>query len=271
MKVPKHRNWLLLSLGLGLLSTAVASAQAQDQGLVFHWSGKLAAERVVEIKNANGNIDAEAASGDEISVTAEKSGRDADKVRIEVVPFSDGVVICAIYPPGIFGGSSGHCEAGNGKYSSNVHGDNARVHFTVRLPRNLRFSAEAVNGDVTAQNMGRFVHAASVNGSVNVSTEAWAQAETVNGSIKVKMGDAAWQGTLRIDSVNGSVELQMPEDFNADVKFSSVNGQMNSEFPIAISGGFPHSARGTIGKGGRSLLVDTVNGSVTLKKSGGTI
>jgi hypothetical protein len=58
------------------------------------------------------------------------------------------------------------------------------------------------------------------------------------------------------------------------VKFSSVNGQMTSEFPqLTISNGFPvgHSASGTIGKGGRSLVVDTVNGNVDLKKSAGTI
>lgn len=241
--------------------------------MVFHWTGKLAADKIVEIKNVNGNVDAEAAPGDEIQVTAEKSGRDADKVKIEVVPFADGVTICAIYPPGIFGGSSGRCEP-NKSYSSNVHGDNARVHFTVRLPKNLRFSAENVNGDVTAEDMGRFVHAASVDGSINVTTAAWAQAETVNGSIKASMGDAAWNGTLKIASVNGSIELRMPSDLNADVKFSSVNGQMSSEFPeLSVSNGWPvgHNAHGTIGKGGRSLRVDTVNGSVDLKKSAGTI
>ena len=268
MKFRRYRNQLLPLVGLLLLST---TAWAQDQGAVFHWSGELAADKIVEIKNVNGNIDAETTVGDEIQVTAEKSGRDADKVKIEVVPFADGVTVCAIYPPGIFGGSTGRCEPGK-SYSSNVHGDNARVHFTVRLPKNLRFSGVTVNGDVTAQDMGRFVHAVSVNGSIRVSTSAWAQADTVNGSITAKMGDAAWMGTLKIASVNGSIELQMPDDLNADVKFSSVNGQMSSDFPITISGGFAgHNAHGTIGKGGRSLVVDTVNGSVELKKSAGTI
>ena len=152
MNFRKRRNHLLSLVGLLLLS---AAAWAQDQGPVFYWSGKLAADRIVEIKNVNGNIDAETSVGDEIQVTAEKSGRDADKVKIEVVPFADGVTVCAIYPPGIFGGSTGRCEPGK-SYSSNVHGDNARVHFTVYLPKNLRFSGVTVNGDVSAQDMGRF-------------------------------------------------------------------------------------------------------------------
>ena len=268
--VLQHRKVMLPLGGLLLLS---AAAWAQDQSPVFHWSGKLAAEKTVEIKNVNGNIDAEASPGDEIQVTAEKSGRDADKAKIEVVPHEDGVTICAIYPPGVFGGSAGRCEPKK-SYSSNVHGDNARVHFTVRLPKNLRFSGTTVNGDVRAEDMGRFVRAVSVNGSIRVSTSAWAQADTVNGSIKARMGDAAWSGTLKLASVNGSIELDMPDDLSAEVKFSSVNGQMSSEFPqLAVNNGFPvgHSARGTIGKGGRSLVVETVNGNVDLKKSGGPI
>jgi hypothetical protein len=246
--------------------------QAQNQGLVFHWTGKLSAGQMLEIKNANGNIDAEGIAGNEIQVTAEKSGQHADQVKIEVVPSVEGVTICAIYPPGIFGGSASHCEPNKG-YSSNVNGDEARVHFTVRLPKNLRFSGVNVNGNVRADDMGRFVHAVSVNGSVGVSTEEWAQAETVNGSIKVTMGDADWPGKLKIASVNGSVELHMPSDLNADVKFSSVNGEMSSDFPIEISNGWPvgHSAHGTVGKGGRSLVVDTVNGSVSMQKSAGTL
>ena len=253
-------------------SVGFAWPESNDQGPVFQWSGKLPADQILEIRNVNGNIDAAPASDDEIQVTAEKSGRDADKVRIEVVTSREGVTICAVYPPSIFGGSAGSCEP-NKNYSSNVHGDDARVHFSVRLPKNLRFSGTTVNGSVTAEGLGRFVHAVSVNGSIRVSTSAWAQADTVNGSIKAIMGDAAWTGTLKIASVNGSVELEMPDDFNADVKCSSVNGRMNSEFPLTINNGFPvgHSARGTVGKGGRSLVIDTVNGNVDLKKSAGTI
>jgi hypothetical protein len=268
MTLRTFRSSLLLPAGLILMA---ALAWAQDQGREFHWSGKLSAGQVVEIKNVNGSIDAEAASVDEVTVTAEKTGPKAGQVKIEVVPSSEGVTICAIYPSGFFGGSSGPCEPGSSWHNSNIHGDNTQVRFTVRMPKNLRFSANTVNGSVTAEDIGRFVRANSVNGSLRISTAEWAQAETVNGSIKVSMGNAAWTGTLKIASVNGSVELHMPDDLNAEVKFSSVNGRMDSDFPITISNGFPvgHSAHGTVGKGGRTLVVDTVNGSVHLKKSGG--
>jgi DUF4097 and DUF4098 domain-containing protein YvlB len=257
---PKVRLTIFLSLALTLAS----AASAQDQGREFHWSGKLAPDQVVEIKNVNGTIEAEAASGDEIQVSAEKIGPHAEEVKIEVVPSSQGVTICAIYPS-----ASGACEPGTHWHSGNVHGDRVQVRFHASIPRNLRFTEISVNGNVSAEDMGRVVYAESVNGSVHVSTAAWAHMETVNGAVKGRMGNAGWSGTLKIASVNGSIDLEMPDDLNANVDFKSVNGGITSDFPVTISGFVGHSAHGQIGSGGRELQIRTVNGSVALKKAGG--
>jgi Putative adhesin len=262
----RSRISLFTAASLILISTA----WGQDNGREFHWSGKLAADKLVEIKNVNGDIDAEGSSTDEVQVTAEKSGPNAEQVKIEVVPSSEGVTICTMYAGGIFGGSTGPCESGKG-WHTNIHGDRTKVHFIVHMPKNLRFAGTSVNGSVIAEDMGREVRADTVNGSIRVSTAAWAQADTVNGSIKARMGAADWTGTLKLDSVNGSIDLEMPDDLNADVKFSSVNGQMRSDFPLTITGniGPGHSAHGKIGNGGRELVIDTVNGNVELRKAGG--
>ena len=72
--------------------------------------------------------------------------------------------------------------------------------------------------------------------------------------------------SLKISTVNGSIELRMPSEFNADVRFSSVNGRLNSDFPLTMSGHFGgRRVEGRIGNGGRELVVDTVNGSLRLK------
>ena len=102
MNIRTCRRSLLILLGVVACS---ALGWTEDQGREFHWSGKLAADQLVQVKNVNGNIDAEGASGDQVEVTAEKSGPDADQVKIQVVTGGDGVVICAIYP-----GSSGSCS-----------------------------------------------------------------------------------------------------------------------------------------------------------------
>ena len=146
-------NMRTCRLGI-LLGTALFASFAwgEDQGREFHWSGKLAADQLVQVKGVNGNIDAEAGGGDQVEVTAEKSGPNADQVKIEVVTSSDGVIICAIYPSRW---GAGPCNSG--WHASHVNGNDAKVHFTVHMPKNLRFSGQNVNGDVTANGMGRFV------------------------------------------------------------------------------------------------------------------
>jgi DUF4097 and DUF4098 domain-containing protein YvlB len=258
-------------LFLPVILLCVSFAVAQDNGREFHWTGKLADNNIVEIKNINGSIDASSSSGDQVEVTAEKSGPEADQVKIQVVPSSEGVTICAMFPHG-----SSSCEPGESWHSNNVHGDRTKVNFTVHLPQNLRFSGQSVNGEVKALDMGRYVRATSVNGSVRVSTKSWALAETVNGSVDVAMGSADWNGKLKIETVNGSITLKLPDDLNADVRFRSVNGNLTTDFPLTIQGSFGgmpgnHRVEGRIGSGGRELDVETVNGSVRLEKGAGSL
>jgi len=261
MHIRSYRNYLLATLAVTLLgSIGWAQDQSQDQAGEFHWKGKLAAENVVIIKNVNGNIDAEPATGDEAEVTAEKTGPKADQVKIEVEQLPDGIMICAIYP----GWFTHHCKDW---HSSNAGNDRTKVHFTVKVPENVRFHGENVNGNVTAEHLGRFVHATSVNGSVRVSTKSWAEVSTVNGSIDAKMGSADWNGALKAESVNGSITLELPSDTNTEVSFASINGKLESDFPFVVSGKLGrHMMQGKIGNGGRELKIDTVNGDVTLKR-----
>jgi len=263
----KSRNrqsvWFVLALVAGLCSWAVA----QDQGREFHWSGKLSPDQIVEIKNLSGTIEARAGNSDQVEVTAEKIGPDADSVKIEVVPGAEGVTICAIYPGGMTGASTGPCEPGE-HWHSDSHNNHTKVNFTVRMPSNLRFGAVNVNGNITAEDMGRYVRASSVNGSVRVSTQQWAELSTVNGSIEGRMGSADWTGTLKVSSVNGSIELEMPGNLSADVRFKSVNGRLESDLPLTVSGSMGgRKVEGRIGSGGRELVVNTVNGNLRLKQS----
>jgi hypothetical protein len=237
-------------------------AWAQDQGREFHWNGKLAPENVVEIKNVNGNIAAEASSGDEVEVTAQKSGPRAEEVKIETVERPDGVTFCAILP----GMKANNRCTQDGEWHSTSRHDDTKVEFTVRVPENVRFSAENVNGNVTAKDLGRVVRARSVNGRVRVSTKSWAEVSSVNGDVEAHMGQTDWTGTLNIETVNGSIELELPRDLNADVAFTSVNGELQSDFALTVQGSMNgHSLKGRIGNGGRELKIRTVNGSVRLR------
>lgn len=238
---------------------------AQQSGDEFHWTGKLAAEQVVEIKNVNGAIDVTGATGDQVEVTAIRSGPDKDQVHVEAVKGPEGMIFCAVYP-------GGTCAAGSSSHSY-VHDVHAKVDFDVRIPRNLRLTATNVNGRVQADGIGRYVKASSVNGAVDVSTDAWAEVSSVNGSIHARMGRGDWPGTLKISTVNGGINLDMPASLNSDVNFSSVNGRLSSDFPVTMSSANglrwgPKSMHGRIGNGGRELDVSSVNGSVEIRRGG---
>ena len=249
---------------LALTALSISRDQGTDNGREFRWTGKLAPDQVLVIKDINGNIAANgSSSSDQVEVSARKSGSGAEEVKIHVVKLNEGVMICAAYP-GFFNSES--CESGS--HFGNSH-NNARVDFTIHMPRNVRFTGKNVNGEVNAESMGRYVEATSVNGSIHISTSSWASANTVNGSIDASLGRADWSGDLEFKSVNGSIKLQLPANANADVDFKSVNGHLDSDFPLTVQGSIGrHSVHGTIGSGGRTLDIKTVNGSGELRKSG---
>ena len=250
---------------IAAMLTVATLAFAQEQGDQFHWTGRLAPGQVVEIKGVNGSIDAQGVAGDQIEVTAAKSGDDRDSVHIVVVPNPEGVTICAVYPSR--DGDQNKCEPGDSWHVNNRHND-TRVDFTVRLPKDLRFTAKSVNGDVAARDLGKFVKASSVNGAVRVATDDLAQASSVNGSVEVRMGRADWDGTLRFATVNGSIKLEVPSSLSADVHFHSVNGRLKTDFPMTMEGEIGRGrVDGRIGNGGRNLELNTVNGSVEVRKA----
>lgn len=255
----------LLAVGLVALVTPL---EAQD----FRWTGQLAAGQEVEIKGVNGSIEAMPARGNEIEVTAVKRARrdDPESVTIEVVEHAGGVTICAVYPESGRDRRPNECAPGaEGRLNS--HDNDVSVHFTVRVPANLRFTGKTVNGDVEVTDLGNDVEVMTVNGDVSVSTSGRAAARTVNGGINVTMGRADWTGTHEFHTVNGGITVHLPADFSAEIEAQTVNGDIVTDFPLTVTGRIGmRRLRGTIGSGGRTLELQTVNGSIKLRRAGGS-
>lgn len=244
---------------------AAAPVGAQD----FHWSGRLAAGKRLEIRGVNGSIRTMAASGDEIDVSAHKTARhsDPDEVKITVVPTDEGVTICAVYPTPRRAGRENSCEPGDGWHSSTDNND-VTVDFTIKLPAGIVFSGETVNGEIDAEGLGADAEVTTVNGSINVQATGHVEARTVNGSIRASMGRADWSSETEFTTVNGGITLTLPANLSAEVSAETVNGDLETDFPLTVTGKFgPRHMRGTIGNGGRQLKLSTVNGSIHLIKA----
>src|SRR5579863_8754100 len=99
------RSWILgvASVAvISLLAGVPARAQGEKRTVFaegdFHWQGNLKAGQTLEVINTNGEIGASKASGDSGRVEGIRKGSEGDReLFIEVVEYSDGVTICAVY------------------------------------------------------------------------------------------------------------------------------------------------------------------------------
>jgi len=66
--------------------------------------------------------------------------------------------------------------------------------------------------------------------------------------------------------VNGGIVLRFPDSLSTDVRASTVNGDITSDFSMSTSRVSRRRLEGTIGGGGRTLALESVNGSITLKR-----
>ncbi|HVO35403.1 MAG TPA: DUF4097 family beta strand repeat-containing protein [Gemmatimonadales bacterium] len=248
--------------GLNLSGDPAATPAPEQQGDQWSWHGRLAPGKTLEIRGVNGPITAEPGSGDEVVVTAEKHGRrsDPEEVRIEVVQDADGVTICSVYP-----GTRNRCGPDD-EYHMSTHDNDVEVRFHAQVPPGVRLVGETVNGDVEATDLAGPVKASTVNGAVRLSTGAGdASGNTVNGSVTAAVRGQG-QGPLRFRTVNGSVTVSLPKQLDADLEAETVNGSIQTDYPITVMGRLtPRHLSGRIGQGGRSLRLETVNGSIHIR------
>lgn len=281
MHIPSVRSTTRLALlaAVVTLSASLASAQnsrdrrddrdrGQRQDNAFSWAGNLAAGKRALIKNINGSIHVERSSSSRVEISAVKRWRrgNPEGVRIEQKMTSNGdVVVCALW------NEESRCdETGirSERRHRNSNNSDVSVQFTVRVPDGIRVDLSTVNGELEVDGVSNEIRANTVNGSINAQSAGGpVRATTVNGSIHVSMGSLGSADDLEYETVNGSVTIELPSNFGAQIDMSTVNGRVSTDFPITVSGTLsPKRLRGTVGNGSTRMRVSTVNGSITLRK-----
>lgn len=251
-----------------LAAIAIAMPAGAQGTSDFSWSGRVPAGQWLHIRNINGDVTVDRATGSDVEVVATKRARrdgDVNRVRIEASMISSGALVCAIWDPTTTCDERGYHNQNRGR---NNNSGNVEVDFIVRLPAGVRANVSSVNGDVRVLGATAEVIAETVNGDVEATTTLGpVKAETVNGDIIVRMDALQGDEDLHFETVNGSIEAYLPASFQGEVELETVNGSLTTDFPITVQGRFnPRHMRATIGGGGRSLKLITVNGSVRLGK-----
>ena len=264
------RHFLATALSMVVLATP-AAAQLRAFTDDFTWQARVPAGQWLQVRNINGQITVDRATGDQVEVTATKRWRkgNPEDVRLETARYGDGgqsALVCAVW------GASTTCDErgyhNESRRGNNTNGD-VSVDFIVKLPAGVRAELISVNGTIRVVGATAEIIAETVNGGIDASTSMGPiKAETVNGDITVRMDALRGNEDLSFETVNGDITAIVPDNFQGNVELETVNGSLHSDFPITVQGRFdPRHMRATIGSGGRRLMLTTVNGDVKLGKS----
>lgn len=161
----------------------------------------------------------------------------------------------------------------NSKVRANVPNlnryDGVSVDYRIYVPEQIDLDLVAYNGGITIQNVGGDIDLETLNGGLRLSNlSGRVTGETTNGGIKVELTGSEWIGEkLDVETTNGGIVFYIPEDFNAQLETRTINGSMDFEFPVTISGRFNKDLSISVGNGGNLVRATTINGGVKIKRA----
>ena len=251
---------LIWALSLGALMAFALTASASDQFTAeFHRSFSLPSNGRVSLENVNGNVTITGWDKSEIQIDAVKkanSQQKLDEAKIEVEASNDAVHIRTKYP-------------------DNHHNNNpATVTYELHVPRGARLdSISLVNGSLDVSQVSGDIKTNLVNGKTSIHDIAGrADLSAVNGAITAGYRSLSGVSEIRLKSVNGAVTLGLPASPNAELSVSTVNGGIQTDFPLQVQGKFMgHRLDGKLGNGGTRIEISNVNGSVHISPGEGNL
>lgn len=145
--------------------------------------------------------------------------------------------------------------------------DNFSVSYRISAPHNTDLDLEAHNGGVSVAEIVGRLRIETHNGGLNLSALGGdVQARTTNGGVDVRLVGDTWQGEgLDVVTRNGGVEVDIPENYSAELETGTVNGRVSIDFPVTVQGDLRSNISTTLGSGGPTISVRTTNGSVRVR------
>lgn len=157
---------------------------------------------------------------------------------------------------------------GPGRIEPNGPSTNDRLHWNVSyevwLPAASSLDMHAHNGSILVETVQGEIRFHTVNGSVRLAEVGGdVDGSTTNGSLTIELAGNAFNGKgIHAETTNGSVNLDLPENYSAQVEASTVNGRVKVDFPVTVSGEIGKHMSFQLGSGGPVIEARTVNGSV---------
>jgi DUF4097 and DUF4098 domain-containing protein YvlB len=249
-----------------------------SQKLTMHFAGP--GTHTLEVRTIEGNIKVEAYDGADVEMIVDKSlsAENEEEMRAAhrdvVLDIGDNAAtIHAIvqYP------NQQTC-GGRGGFTSHS-GYRARFDFTIRVPRTVRLQLCTINDShvLVAGTAGDF-DISNVNGRITMTDVAGSgSAVTVNGAVAASFVSAP-QHSSTFRTINGDVDITLPEGTSADFHMKTFNGHLFTDFavePKAENAAVTRESLGGMsvirtsgfttvraGNGGPDLTLESLNGDV---------
>ena len=139
--------------------------------------------------------------------------------------------------------------------------------FWLFVPNGIEMDLESQNGGIALENVNGALELRTVNGGISVSgVSGDIRGRTTNGGLDVELTGRRWEGEgLDLVTTNGGVDLDIPQDYNARLQTSTVNGTLRTDFPVTLRGRIDRQLHTTLGDGGPTIRARTTNGGVVLR------
>jgi Putative adhesin len=143
------------------------------------------------------------------------------------------------------------------------------VSYEVWVPNASDLDLRAHNGSIGVDSVHGRIRFDTTNGSVRLEKLGGdVEGSTTNGSLNIGLAGSHWDGAgLRAETTNGSVHVYVPDGYSAKFEASTVNGRVNVDFPITVSGEIGKSLSFQLGSGGPTIAARTTNGSIHIGRA----
>ena len=243
---------LVLVLGGCQIAPGGLTARASDE-----WTRTypLAANGEVQITNGNGSIEVEGVDGAMVDVRAERIAHAAtDAAARELLPR---ISIKESSRPALV-------ALETERLTGILIGVSVEVKYHVRAPKSALVRLRTANGAITAAQLAGRLVATTANGAITGrNLSGGVEARAVNGPVTIdirSLGDEL----IELRTVNGELNLTLPENARANVSASCTNGVIDtSGLMLDLMGEQTRRrVRGRLNGGGTPIELSTTNGPI---------
>lgn len=260
MKKRRFSNVLFIFAATLLYATVVSSQSQAELREELHKTFALNAQGRVSLNNINGDVRVKAWDRNEVQLDAVKIASTPERLaeaQIEIDAAPEFIRVHTQYPS---------------ENDSWRRGENpARVEYTLTVPRRAQLQqVELINGALDIDSIEGSVRASTINGRLSArGLKGEVRLSVVNGQVSAAFENISAAQPITINSVNGSIDLTLPSNADAQITAETMHGNLTNDFGLSVRRGelFGRSMSGSLGQGTNRIKVSNVNGKIALHRA----